>query len=417
MALIKGASNPLTKGINEAYGIIATGIKGGGMDAAYNKLIRDRERGKATPGGLLDTTNETASGLGATAVKYASNLNAANSAQDKGGATNGPIQGPDRSMMPKSLGTLDDAAGGQAGADSRNEANKKAKALEQISKGWNDADSEFSSAKKELDSAKSMVSSLGKVRDQYLKANDERYAKQQEAVAGNKTLIEKNQKKNLDDLADDTRRSVDNTNVMLGLKGASGGSAARAASRAIARSAGKDRASLLTSYGDQISAQNQEAENAKESYNLLRKKAYDWEESTRKAIIDEYNLAKESLDRLKRKAPEWQQEDIQAESDRRINNLLEQLQNISAKAKTYRDTINAKYAEFGGMADQLAAENIGIDAPAELQTPDFSENIDFTNPDDAEDFSDPTKTGKRVIKGYDSFGNPVYEDELAAAIA
>lgn len=363
--------------------------------------------------------NNGTSNLGAAAGRFASNLNAANSAEDKGGAAGAEDLENEqlRKNVPSSLGTLGDAAGGQAGADSRNESNKNAEARKMIGAGWDDSGGIIKSTGSSLDLSRKFISNLGKVRDQYLKANDAYKTKSDEAIAGNKTLIEKNQKEELDDLARDTRKSVDNTNVMLGLKGASGGSAARAASKAIATSAGRSRADLLKARGDEFSMMNRESENATEQYNLRREQAYKWEEDSRKQALLEYEADKKAIDRLKGKVPKWRQQDLEAESDNRLRTLLATLSDISARAKTFRDVLSAKMTEFGGSASELENAAVNIDAPAELQTPDFSENIDLTNPENAEDFYDPTKTGKRVIKGYDSFGNPVYEDELSAALA
>lgn len=286
-----------------------------------------------------------------------------------------------------------------------------------IGAGWDDTGDVISSTGKALQTSKNFISNLGKVKDQYLRANDKYKADTDTAIEGNKTLIEKNQREELDDLAHDTRKSVDNTNVMLGIKGASGGSAAKAASRAISEMAGKKRAEMLTMRGDEMSGQIQEQENAKAEYELRRQKAYDWEKTAREQAIIEWASDSEALSRLKKNTGKWKDQDIKAESSRNLEKLLNNLAEISGRAKAFRENLAAKMAEFGGSADELESAAINVDAPAELMTPDFNENIDLNNPETGEDFFDPKKVGKRVIKGYDSLGNPIYEDELALANA
>ena len=400
MALIKNASNLLTKGINEAYGLAATAAKSG-LSAAAEKYKRDLEKGKNTPGGMYGNKNVPT-------VLGASTEN--NSAATGAGKTDLPFYGPDKSLAP----TLPTVSAQGSGS----EDNRKAKIAENIGKSWDDTGDSVKSTGKELDSEGKYISNLGKVRDKYLEANDKYKQKTDEAIAGNKTLIEKNQQGELDDLAGDLRKNVKNTQIMLGVKGASGGSASRAAASALGSAAGKDRASILTTRGNEMSEQNQAAADAIEQYNLRRKQAYDWEEEARKQAITDYEADRKALDRLKKNSDKWKQEDLDAESNSRLQDLLPSLATISARAKTFRDTLAAKMTEFGGSADELENASVSVNAPSELNTPDFNENIDLTTSDpNAEDFYDPNNTGKRVIKGYDAFGNPIYADELATATA
>ncbi len=302
--------------------------------------------------------------------------------------------------------TTNKSTGGGSGSSSNQ------KVLDSIGRGWDDVGDVISTAKNSLGSSKNYISNLGKVRDQYLKSLDTYKAKQDAAIAGNKTLIEQNQKKDLDTLAGQTRKSIDNTNVMLGVKGASGGSASRMAARAIGESAGKSRAGVLTSYGDETSKQNQAAQNAVEEYKTKREQAYEWEKTARKQAEDEYNAQKKALDRLNNKKSGWKESDLKAESDKNLSNLLNSIGNIQAQAKAFRDNLAAKYTEYGGLADELESASVGIDTPAELDTPDFSENIDLNDPNNAEDWFDPNNTGKKIkVKSRDALGNPVaYED-------
>lgn len=288
-------------------------------------------------------------------------------------------------------------------------AGKSSEVSKIIGAGWDDTGDVISATGKALKTSKNYISNLGKVKDQYLRANDKYKSDTDAAIEGNKTLIEKNQREELDDLAHDTRKSVDNTNVMLGIKGASGGSAAKAASRAISEMAGKKRAEMLTMRGDEMSGQIQEQENAKAEYELRRQKAYEWEKTAREQAIVDWAADSEALSRLKKNTGKWKDQDIKAESDRNLSKLLSNLAEISGRAKAFREGLAAKMAEFGGSADELESAAINVDAPAELMTPDFSENIDLNSQENGEDFFNPKRVGKRVVKGYDSFGNPIYE--------
>lgn len=361
-------------------------------------------------GNMSVTYGTKGSNLGAIGQKYANDLNAANSSNDKGYLPIAPTKTNTSSDAPV-LPTVSAQGSGS-------EDNRKAKIAENIGKSWDDTGDSIKSTGKELDSEGKFISNLGKVRDKYLESNDKYKQKTDEAIAGNKTLIEKNQQGELDDLAGDLRKNVKNTQIMLGVKGASGGSASRAAASALGSAAGKDRASILTTRGNEMSEQNQAAADALEQYNLRRKQAYDWEEEARKQAITDYEADRKALDRLKKNSDKWKQEDLDAESNSRLQDLLTSLATISARAKTFRDTLAAKMTEFGGSADELENASVSVNAPSELNTPDFNENIDLTTSDpNAEDFYDPNNTGKRVIKGYDAFGNPIYADELATATA
>lgn len=380
MALIPNASNLLTKGINEVYGVVTTGIKGGGLAAAAQKYKNDVAKGKATPGGMYyEPKNDTTTTPDPT-----------------------PTPAPE---APPSL-----AAAAKLYSSGGSSTDKKV--ADQIGKGWDDTTGDFKAAGKSLDASKNYIDNLAKVRDQYLSSIDAYKAKEDAAIAGNKTLIEQNQKKDLDTLAGDTRKSIDNTNVMLGVKGASGGSASRAASRAIAESAGKSRAGLLTTYGDQTSTQNKAAENALEDYNTKRNQAYEDEKTMRQQAMDEYQAEKDALDRLSRSKSGWKEEDLKAASDRNLQKLLGGLASIQAWGQNFRNNLAAKMTEYGGLATALDSAAVAVDTPAELDTPKFSEQIDLTDPNNATDWFDPNNTGKapKVIKDYTADGRPIYED-------
>lgn len=385
----------------------------------------DLKKGYQTPGGLLGKNSVASkignalnlhpfnlgktSSLGAVGQKYASDV-------EKGkveGVNTESNQPSGNNNAQSTMQTLENAGKNVGTSGSGSTAVSK-----NIGKGWEDTSDDIKETGKKLSSTKNIISNLGKVKDQFLKANDIFKQKTDEKIAGNKTLIERNQKDELDDLAGDTRRSMDNTSVMLGVKGASGGSASKAASKALQRAAGKDRASILTTHGDEMSNQKQEEQNAVEQYNLRREQAYKWEKDERERAILDYNEKQKALDRIKSKSSKWKQEDIDAESDKNLNKLFSGLNEISNWAQNYRAQLGAKMTEFGGSADELEQAAVTVDQPAELMTPDFNENIDLTTREEAEDFFDPNNTGKtRVIKGYDAFGNPIYVDEFSEETA
>jgi len=393
-------------GISEALRGVASATRGSALGSIARKFANKIESGHSKGAIEFPTTKEV--------------LNKALGIKTASAKESGPIsfaEASKKSNLETGYKGNAPTIEGKSGGSSSSASNKNSELSKMIGAGWDDAGDVISSTGKALQTSKNYISNLGKVKDQYLRANDKYKADTDTAIEGNKTLIEKNQREELDDLAHDTRKSVDNTNVMLGIKGASGGSAAKAASRAISEMAGKKRAETLTMRGNEMSGQNQEQENAKAEYELRRQKAYDWEKTAREQAIIDWASDSEALSRLKKNTGKWKDQDIKAESDRNLSKLLNNLAEISGRAKTFRETLAARMAEFGGSADELESAAINVDAPAELMTPDFNENIDLNNPEGGEDFFDPKKVGKRVIKGYDSLGNPIYEDELALANA
>ncbi|MFA5993367.1 MAG: hypothetical protein WC823_00235 [Parcubacteria group bacterium] len=407
MALIPKASNIVTKGINEAYGILATGFtkpsqKGSNtsaLGAMYDKFKSDLAKGKENVGGFYDNNIKVQNASASEGDNSYDNRNASTDEETQQLQKNGPA-----SLYAK-------AKNGGSGSSSND-----SRIIGSIGKGWDEAGGVIGDTKKSLNSSQNYINNLGKVRDQYLTSIDNYKKNTDSAIAGNKTLIEQNQKKDLDSLAKDTRKSMDNTNVMLGVKGASGGSASRMAARAISESAGRERASRLTERGDQMSSQNQAAQNALDDYNTKRGQAYEWEKTAREQAMEEYTAQKKALDRLNNKKSGWKEADIAALSDKNLNSFMGSINAIQQQAKAFRDNLSAKMSEYGGLADALDTAAVGVDAPAELDTPQFDETIDITDPNNAEDWYNPDKSGKitKKFKGYDAMGNPIYEDEAPA---
>lgn len=284
-------------------------------------------------------------------------------------------------------------------------------AKNQINLGWDNANSIYDETGRNLADSEGKISALGQVRDKYATALENFKKRSDNAIAGNKEMIGRNQKNALDDLANSVRDNISNVNLMLGTRGASGGSASRAAARAITKAAGENRASTLTQYGDQMSGQNQEAMKVKERYELGRKQAYDWETKAREEAISEFNRAKEAMTRLGENRGDWRQADLDALNDQNLQTLLATLNDINTKARNFRDNLAAKYNEYDTRANEVEGESINITPPSELDTPLFDENINFNNKEEeTEDWYNPSHKGRRITK-YDIYGNPIYDNE------
>jgi len=190
--------------------------------------------------------------------------------------------------------------------------------------------------------------------------------------------------------------------------GASNSSASGAAAKALSKSAGKDRKTVLEGYGDQISGQKQEEQNAIDYYNLQRKNAYEWEERQKKIAQEEYELNKKVLSKLKDKLPDWKQDDLEDENDENLSNFMEQLAGISAQSRAFRDTLNSWLTEMGSSTMELESANIDIDAPAELDTPEFTDELDIDGGEEEEDFYNPNiKDKKKEGSENDILSNPL----------
>lgn len=394
-----------------------SGGKTSALSSMYDKYKSDLAKAKSAAGGLFGSTAHAAESSGGGGNSTNSNLSSF-----KGSLGN--ALGSSKTSSSKGVGggggSASKAAGSaSAAASAADKARKAAEKAQQeaedkirnsINQGYDASGSEFDAASSALDTSNNYINNLGTTRDSYLGALDSYKNKTDAAIAGNKKLIEQNQKRDLGDLAGETRKSVDNTNIMLGIKGASGGSASKAAARAISASAGKQRAGILTSYGDEFSQQNQAAENAKQEYNTKRKQAYEWETTSREQALDSYNEAKTALDMAKTSKTGYQTADTKALSDRNLQKLLMSLTTIQAQARAFRDNLAAKMTDYGAGTDALNVANVNVDAPAELDTPVFDENIDLNNPNNAEDWYDPTKSGKRIVVGKNALGQSVDEN-------
>lgn len=281
-----------------------------------------------------------------------------------------------------------------------------------IGRGWSDVSTKGASSA--LKSLRGDMGLLSKARDAYLQAAAERKAAKEAAITGNKELIDRYQTKDLRNLGSQLRSKTLNTNMALGAAGS--GSAGLAAARALARENAVNRSNVLTEYGDEMSAQNQQQGLIEPEYQAERAKAYEWEDRNKRTLIENYNIQKKALDRLKGKVPEWKQQDLENENANNLNNLLQGLASIEATARSYRDNL---YGTYYGMADEATSmrdANLGIQAPAELDTPEFNPEMDMTGLEDgtydATDYYRPTTKLKKK-EGRSIFDNPLIFEEQA----
>ena len=370
----------------------------------------------SAPGGWLGK-NSVASQIGnLTGIHFATKKVAtpASQPQDNSQDNSGSQQYSTPAGPAKPTTYNDIKSSGSAQSNIQSAAAKKA--IEALTGSWDDTGGSIKDVGKSLDAfGNAISSSLGKAKDAYVGAAQNTLDKTNTAIAGNKQLIGKNQTKDLTNLADQLRTSIFGANQKLGLMGAGNSSATGATSKALQTSAGKNRQTTLTQYGDQISKENQNSQTAIDTFNEQKKQAEDWEERNKQQLIDEYNQEKDILDSLKKKVPDWKKKDVDSASANNLNKLISGLQSIDSQAKGYRDTLNQMLTEMYGNADALDSSAVTIKPPAELNTPDFSDQLNLPvdqnqTDENASSFVNPNVTNKKMM-GYDILGNPYYVDE------
>lgn len=376
---------------------VGQGIKN--LLSGQTTLLGRLKQGLSTAGGFLGESIKKA-----TPTAEASEYSYQNPNSDE--ETEQLKKGGSGSVMPNIFGS-------KGYDESYNKRKQEEQLRSSIASGWDDTDDYTKSAGKALSSMSGSISGLGKARDAYIKANEENLSKKNEAIAGNRELIQKNQRTDLENLANDVRNNIFNTNLSLGVLGAADSSASGAAAKALQKSAGKNRQGVLTGYGDQISEQNQEEKKAVETYNFQREEAYKWEDQQKKIAEAEYKLNKEVYDKLKNKVPDWKKDDIEDMNDENLMKYLSKIGEITASAKAFRDTLNSWVTAMTGSAGALKAANIDINKPAELDTPEFSDELEIGEDEEQEeDYYNPNTKIKRRQYGNDLLGNPlVFEEE------
>lgn len=374
---------------------------------------------KNTPGGVLSPPKSTSPMSNWPVVvkgdktenTFPSSGGGSSSSSGGGGSSSGGYEGGYDEKAAKKA--EDDAK--KAADKAEEEEKKRIDAVRKaIGNAWGENESNINRVSDELSKSQEQISSLGKARDEAVGAAQKYLDKTKTAIQGNRELIGKNQKEDLDDLAEEVRRSIFDTNLRLGVLGAADSSAAGAASKALSQAAGKNRQSILTGYGDQYSEQNQEEQKAFDRFNTARKNAYDWEERSRKQAIQEYQMNKAVLDRLKDRVPDWKKADIEEMNTENLSTLLGELSQISAKAKNWRDQLNSWLTEMQGKTAETEMAAVDVTKPYQLDTPEFSDELDLgSNEDeeDQEDFYNPDAKKKKQL-GKEILGNPLVFDEV-----
>lgn len=393
-----------------APALLAGGAALAGTAARFAPAIT---RGAMAAGSLVSRLGPAATGLAPVAV----------AAKDYKPSSISKLREEDTYQAPKSQ--YDSPAGpayngpaipdiGQGQGAAQSQAARQSQSLSSmIGKGWDDVSTKgASSALKSLSKDMGMLSNA---RDAYLQASLERKAAKENAIAGNKELIDRYQTKDLRNLGGQLRSKVLNTNIALGAAGS--GSAGLAASRALARENAVNRSNVLTEYGDEMSAQNRQQQLIEPEYQAERQKAYDWEERNKRSLIENFNIQKKALDRLKSKVPDWKKEDLENENANNLNSLLQGLASIEATARSFRDNLYSTYYGMQDEASALRTENLNIQAPSELDTPDFSPELDMTGLENEEyDTTDYYRPSTKLKKktGRSIFDNPLIFEEEAA---
>ena len=311
---------------------------------------------------------------------------------------------------PRDLGSIfsGSGGGGQSEAEAKREARKR------IGSGWDEADDSLGSAGSWLKKMQKDIKKLPKVRERYDKAAQGYLARTKEAIQGNRDLISNEQDRDMKKIAKDTRGDIFGTNLQLGTLGASNSSAARMAGKAIAREAGRGRKEILEYRGTQQAEQDQAEKNAVDQYKLRIQQSKEWEERELDAAEEEYESMKEALDKLKGRKSRWREEDIEAMEDRNLQKLFSKVNDIVGQVAGYRSKLDEAMYGLGFSAEEIEAASIEVNPPAELLVPDFTDELTFEPEEEAEDFYNPKKKGKKEGEK-DIFGNTLDEEEQASA--
>ena len=383
MPILGRAGESLSTRLFGSNGLTTVGKGIQNLASGQTTLSGRIKQGLATPGGFLNNNNQRSS---------INKLRQEDTYQE-----------PSPSSEQDSSPSIPDLKGGSS-------STRQSQSLAgMIGKGWGDVSTKGASSA--LKSLSGDMGLLTKARDAYLKASEERKIAKENAITGNKQLVDKYQSRDLGNLGTQLRDKVMNTNMALGAAGS--GSAGLAAARALAKENAVSRSNVLTEYGDEMSRQNQQQELIEPEYQSERKKAYEWEDRNKRSLIEDFKIQSKALERLKGKVSEWKKQDLENENANNLNKLLTGLASIESSARSYRDNL---YSTYYGMADQAVAmgdENLGIQGPAELQTPDFSPELDMSGLEDGEydatDYYRPTTLKKK--QGKSIFDNPlIYED-------
>ncbi|NTW30269.1 MAG: hypothetical protein HGA33_03255 [Candidatus Moranbacteria bacterium] len=368
-------------------------IVSGNLAAIYNRA----KQGASTSGGFLGGSSKDRTNT--------SGVVQGESTGDSGGNSGGE---------PPSLKNLYGLA--TAG---QNASNADAKAREMVGSAWKDSGDLIKGEKSSLATMAEEMKKLPTLRDRTKTSAKTYLDKANEAVSGNKTLIQKKQKEDLDKVAEDVSKNIFNTNINLGALRASNSSAAGRFAKVLGKQAGQQRKETLEGYGTQTAEQDQTAADELERYNLRLKEADDWYTENFKAAKAEYDRLNSRIKELASKADDWEKEDLKAASDKNLQKFAARIAEADGKMQTFAQNLREIAKEQGLRIDELESAQIDINTPAELQVPDYTDEWSIDGLDsgavDWYDNTDPEKAPKdKKIIGHDIFGNPIYEETVAA---
>jgi hypothetical protein len=282
--------------------------------------------------------------------------------------------------------------GGSGGGTTR-EQKERAKL---IGAGWDDMEDELSNTTKMVsDYAGELDGRLGDLRKSYLSAIDESERQDNEAIGGQKTLVDKERNTELGKVAADARKGFFQANTRYG--GPKGSSAGMMAQKGVQGMAEKSRKEVLDEVGVMLSELGQKEQEVKVVSERQRKDVYDMEKQLKDEAMAEFNDSMKALKRLTEKKKGWKQKDLDSQSDSYLAKLANSIATISAQAKARRDQIHSAEYEIGNQIKDLRQKAALTFAPPELEADkiDLGEAI---NPGQSEeDFFNPNAEERKRI--------------------
>lgn len=282
--------------------------------------------------------------------------------------------------------------GGSGGGTTR-EQKERAKL---IGAGWDDMEDELSNTTKMVSEyAGELDGRLGNLRKSYLSAIDESERQDNEAIGGQRTLVDKERNTELGKVAADARKGFFQANTLYG--GPKGSSAGMMAQKGVQGMAEKSRKQVLDEVGVMLSELGQKEQEVKITAERQRSDVYDMEKQLKEEAMAEFNDSMKALKRLKEKKSGWKQKDLDSQSDSYLAKLANSIATISAQAKARRNQIHAAEYEIGNQIKDLRQKAALTFAPPELEADkiDLGEAI---NPGQSEeDFFNPNADERKRI--------------------
>lgn len=301
--------------------------------------------------------------------------------------------------------------GGSGGGTTR-EQRERAKL---IGAGWDDMEDELSNTQSMVSTyAGELSDRLGNLRKSYLGAIDESERQDNEAIGGQKTLVDKSRNEELGKVAADARKGFFQANTRYG--GPKSSSAGAMAQKGVQGMAEKSRKQVLDEVGVMLSELGQKEQEVKVTATRQRQDVYDMEKQLKDEAMAEFNDSMKALKRLSEKKKGWKQKDLDSQSDTYLAKLANSIATISAQAKARRDQIHAAENEINTQIKDLRQKAALTFAPPELEADkiDLGEAI---NPGQSEeDFFNPDATErKRISSKVKNILDELDQEDAAAA--